>query len=331
MHPIFRRGILKPAGWLALCYLGYWLAVAIDRIVVQGVAFPLLGMGATSWEITPFQITIANSTPEGLHSSLFLALALPLALELVFLAFLARWGTRFRSAFARTGIHFAGLWVVLLLAMHGSLLAYWGRLRFGQFYVQLAVLGPSRLPLRIVITLAATLLLLSFGGMCARRLLDDARKSLELGQGRRWFAVSLLILPVLVILSGAFRSAQARQQIPALGHGGSGVAGDSDRCGFEELLRTDPSREGTESGQGGDGPTPGDDRVSGSVSAKTVLGFRSQAALMTSWWSGESTDAPREENRGPGTWIAANDVWRRLIGTDGRLTESPEERFRGSD
>jgi len=207
MHSIFSRGILKPAGWLALCYLGYWLALVIDRILVQSVAFPLLGMGVTSWEITPFRITIANSTPEGLHSNLFLALALPLVLEVVFLSSLSRWGTRFRSAFVRTGIHFAGLWIVLLLAMQGAVLAYWGHLRLGQFSVQLAALGPSRLPLGIVITLAATSFFLGFGGMCARRLLDDARKSLELGEGAPWFAALFLILPVLVILSSAFRSA----------------------------------------------------------------------------------------------------------------------------
>jgi hypothetical protein len=128
-------------------------------------------------------------------------------LEVVFLSSLSRWGTRFRSAFVRIGIHFAGLWVVLLLAMQGAVLAYWGRLPLGQFSVQLAGLGPSRLPLRIVITLAATLFLLGFGGMCARRLVDDARNCLELGKGATWFAALFLILPVLVILSSAFRSA----------------------------------------------------------------------------------------------------------------------------
>ncbi len=45
---------------------------------------------------------------------------------------------------------------------------------------------------------------------------------------------------------------------------------------------------------------------------------------MAPWWSlPEAEDAPLKENGGSGTSITANDVCRRLTGTNGRMVENP--------
>jgi hypothetical protein len=47
---------------------------------------------------------------------------------------------------------------------------------------------------------------------------------------------------------------------------------------------------------------------------------------MSHWWTPViSAVAPLEENGGPGTWIAFNDVFRILTGTNGRLVKSPQK------
>jgi hypothetical protein len=196
--------ILRLASWFALAYLGYWLALGIDRILMQGVVYPLLGMKVTEWSVTAFRIRIANSQPTESRAELALSLALPLILELGFLSFLACWGTRLRSAFLRITTHFAGLWLVLLLTTQGAILAYWGSLRLGQSSVQIAALVPGHGMARIAITAVVALLLLAFGKMCARRLIAELYASVLPARGQGWLVFLMLILPVLVILAGSF-------------------------------------------------------------------------------------------------------------------------------
>jgi len=205
LHAVPER-VLRLAGWFALAYVGYWLALGIDRILVQGVIYPLLGMKVSEWSVAAFRIRIANSPPTEARAGLALPLALPLILELAFLGFLARRGMRLRSAFLRITAHFAGLWMVLLLTTQVAILAYWGSLRLGQSNVRIAVLGPSHMMARIAITIVAAGLLLACGGTWARRLVAELRGSFLPARSQTWLAFLMLTLPVLVILAGSFGS-----------------------------------------------------------------------------------------------------------------------------
>src|SRR5205807_4493348 len=43
MRSIFPNAVLKPAGWFALTYLGYWSALVLDQLLVELLFSPLLG------------------------------------------------------------------------------------------------------------------------------------------------------------------------------------------------------------------------------------------------------------------------------------------------
>ncbi len=80
------RITFRASGWFALAYLGYWLALALDRLLVQAVAYPLMGMPVTDWSATPFRLRIANAIPAELTRGLALSMALPVSLDLLLLA-----------------------------------------------------------------------------------------------------------------------------------------------------------------------------------------------------------------------------------------------------
>ncbi len=204
LHALLHRAALRPAGWFAFSYLGYWLALALDRILVQAVVCPLWGMQVTEWSVTAFRLRIANAIPGDYTGSLSLPVSLPLVLELIFLIVLARWGARLGSAFLRISLHFAGLWVVLLLGTQGATLAYWGALRMGQFNLRLSVLGLARTAPRIALTAGVAALVVAFGQMCARRLAAELRSSILPPEGWSWLIFPFLTGPVLLILAGSF-------------------------------------------------------------------------------------------------------------------------------
>ncbi len=198
------RITLRASGWFALAYLGYWLALALDRILVQAVAYPLMGMPVTDWSATPFRLRIANVIPAEWSSGLALSMALPTSLDLLLLGLLAAWGLRLRSASLRTACHFAGLWVVLLLATQGAMVAYWGRVRLAQYNVQIAALSADHPVARAGVPALAALVVLAGGAMCARRLIAELHRSILPREGWTWLAFMLMILPVLLILAGTF-------------------------------------------------------------------------------------------------------------------------------
>ncbi len=204
MKPILSQSAVKLAGWFALAYLGYWVALAFDRILVEGVAYPLLGIRVTEWFVSAFRIRITQALPDHFPARLAVFFALPVLVELPFLILLARWGARLRAAFLRIAFHFAGLWIALFLSTQGATLAYRGSLRMGQFNVPLSVLGPNHMLKRFALTAAVALIVLGFGALCARRLLAELRSSLLPREGWTGLALVVLIAPVLVILMAAF-------------------------------------------------------------------------------------------------------------------------------
>src|SRR5712692_1564085 len=204
MKPPLSQGSVKLAGWFGLAYLGYWVALAFDRVLVEGVAYPLLGIRVAEWFVSAFRIRITHVLPDHFPVRLAVLLALPVLLELPFLILLARWGARLGSPFLRIVFHFAGLWTALFLSSQGASLAYRGSLRMAQFTVPLSVLGPHHLLKRFALTAAVALIVLGFGALCARRLLAELRGSLLPREGWTGLALLLLIVPVVVILLAAF-------------------------------------------------------------------------------------------------------------------------------
>ncbi|HJY88292.1 MAG TPA: hypothetical protein VKE24_15775 [Candidatus Acidoferrales bacterium] len=198
------RITVRGSGWFALAYLGYWLALALDRIVVQAVAYPLMGMPVTDWSVTPFRLRIANGIPAEWSSGLAPSAALPAILDVMLLVLLAACGLRLRSASLRTVCHFAGLWAVLLLTTEGATLAYWGRVRLAQYNVQIARLSADQLIVRSGVAALAALVVLAGGRMCSRRLVAELQRSILPREGWTWLALTLMILPVLLVLAGTF-------------------------------------------------------------------------------------------------------------------------------
>ncbi len=98
MRAHIEKLVVKPVGWLGLAYLGYWVALALQSVVVPAVIIPLLGGSVTGWAVTPWQTRFTSSTVEAtgwLASSINL---LPLLLQVFFLAVAALFGERLRPA-----------------------------------------------------------------------------------------------------------------------------------------------------------------------------------------------------------------------------------------
>ncbi len=188
-----------PAGWLALCYLGFWLALALERVCAPIVLLPLLGAPVLGWRVSAFRVTIENAALPSTHAVATLALAAPFVLETTFLTLLAGLGGRVRPAVARIWLHFAGLWTVLQLAAQVTWFAYAGRGALAQLAGQ-PQLSPAS---RIAWAAAAALLLLAAGRVCAGGLVADAGDAWST-ERRRWLALPAVTFPVLPILAGAF-------------------------------------------------------------------------------------------------------------------------------
>ena len=192
----------KPAGWLALAYLGYWGALLLGDIAVPLAVSPLPRAALLGWEFTPFRARVQTAAFPGSPGLVWFVQLAPLLIEVIFLVALAFWGARIRRAAVRIWLHFTGVWVVLFLASQVGLLAYLGRGRFARLLAPLAVQPPLATASRLTLAVIASLLLLSAARPCAARLLADTRNS-WLPQ-RAWPVLLAFLSPVLLILAAAF-------------------------------------------------------------------------------------------------------------------------------
>jgi len=193
----------KAIGWLALAYLGYWIGLILDRVFVPLAILRLAGAPAQGWSVTPFRIAIQNGDLHASAAMTMFILVLPMLLEIVFLLLLTKAGARLRPAVARIGLHFAAIWVILLLASQVAVFGWLGRGPLARLLAPLAGSPPFSLVRRIACAAAAALLLLAAGRICAGRLIADASGA---ATPRRnvWVGLLGVILPVLLILCGAF-------------------------------------------------------------------------------------------------------------------------------
>jgi len=194
------KATLRAAGWCALAYLGYWLAVLIDDLLLRLAVYPHWGAPVLDWRLTPFRALVNNGDLSSLEVPRWLRRLLPLLPDLLALAVLVAVGRRLRSALLRAWLHLAGLWIVLFLAFQAGLLGYLNRGRF-------APLGSSLDPnyaaaMRIGFCALLFLLLLILGSLCARRLFAALPQILGPWGERNSARLLLLILPVVVVLSG---------------------------------------------------------------------------------------------------------------------------------
>ncbi len=165
------------------------------------VISPLLGLPVLSWQFTAFRTNVAAVDPASSSRLSAVLFVLPVLVQAVFLWLVSAFGGRIRSAALRIGLHFAGFWTVLLLASPVAALAYLGRGQLARLLAPALGRPPVSLGMRIVATLAASLVLLLAARICAGRLISDARRALW---DKAWAAVAVLVVPVLAIILAAF-------------------------------------------------------------------------------------------------------------------------------
>ncbi len=197
------KASLRAAGWCALAYLGYWLAVLIDDLLLRLAVYPSWGAPVLDWRLTPFRALVNNGDLSSLGAPVWLRRLLPLLPDLLALALLGAAGRRIRSALLRAWLHLAGLWIVLFLAFQAGLLGYLNRGRFAPLASSLDV---NHAPaMRMGFCALLFLLLLVLGSLCARRLFAALPQIVGPWGERNWARLLLLIFPVVVILSGIFQ------------------------------------------------------------------------------------------------------------------------------
>ncbi len=208
MPSTLNKVLVKPAGWLALAYCGYWVALALQSVIVPAVALPLAGAPVVAWSATPWRATITNAEFTGAAGMRSFLTVLPLVLQILFLLALALFARRTRPAWLRIGLFFAGFWVVLLLLSQIAIFAYLGRGALARLLAPLIGRPPISPAKRIAWTVVSTLLLLVPARLCAGQLLAEARSDWLPKKGR-FGALLALVGPVLLILALVFELGQA--------------------------------------------------------------------------------------------------------------------------
>ncbi len=211
--------LIRLACWLALSYLGHWVALVLDRAAAQLLAWPLANAPVYDVEADPFSLFLSNELRSpGPYARIFLE-AGPLVVAALFIATVWSWGRRpsgsplqSRSEIAR-GSYLLGLWGALNACVIAippvAFLAWVGRGRYARLFTTVTGVPPS-IPARVAIaTLVGVAIVLS-GRMCARRLLEAWRLAViptmrsKEGFGRGLAAFTGLVLPVLFILAAPF-------------------------------------------------------------------------------------------------------------------------------
>ena len=203
MRRFANRFLLLPLGWLALAYLGFWLAWCIDHVLLPLVVFPFTGERISDWILSPFFLSL-SFTHDHSHANFQSGVrSATMLLEIVLLVALTARGARVRSAARRVWLHFAGLWIVLLMALG---LAQWfaaGRGDMGQLFRLLGKTSASATWVRWSAGLPIILFLFFAAAVCARRLIADLRANCSTLAGTTWLPPIALAALVELIVWGA--------------------------------------------------------------------------------------------------------------------------------
>jgi hypothetical protein len=212
MFATLAKGLLRIAGWLSLAYLGFWLALILDRVLVQAFVYRAIGAADIDWMATPFRVSVFapgvlfNVRLMSVYSA---TLVLPLILQASLVAWVLRSQLAKPNARPRvTGflLQFAAMWTVLFLVGDTAVFAARG---FGYWGDVLRILMGVRSPdlwVRVGFTMVMAGLLLFAGARCAGQLVTSAQTENQEMLPRRghWFASALLLfaLPLVLILWG---------------------------------------------------------------------------------------------------------------------------------
>jgi hypothetical protein len=212
MFAALTKGLLRASGWLSRAYLGFWLALILDRVLVQAIVYRAIGAKDMDWMTTPFRASVFSSSVVS-GTSLLSAYAATLLLPLLMQVALICWAVRGRTASTREAstlgvllLQFAVLWTVLFLVADTAAFAvrgfgYWGD-------VMQIVVGARALDVWVRIGFTAIMagFLLYAGARCTAQLMAAAQVDSEAWLPRRGqrlvSALLLLGLPVILILWG---------------------------------------------------------------------------------------------------------------------------------
>ena len=200
MRPLFRwpAALLE---WLALAYIGYWLALLLDRVLFDALLAPLLGVPVLDWQITPFRVFISSTEPgaSGMVPQ-FLRIG-PAVTELLLLAGISIGWIHSRRALPALALNYCGLWCAIILVSDLGAYAWLARGRLARI-LTLAGL-PNTPTARVFVVALAGTLLVAVGAVCARRLFSAFAALAPPGGARRWMAPLLIAVPLLGILHGS--------------------------------------------------------------------------------------------------------------------------------
>lgn len=196
-----RRFIVQPAAWAGLCYVGYWIALLVDRVVVPLLLTQASGAGIRAWRLTPFAVVVA--VPPMHAPDLAVALSmLPLLFDLLLLGCVAVGGALFRGRVLRTAFEFAALWAAMLVSVQWTILGFVDNgflRRLGGFRAR----TPLPLAVYAIATLGIGLFLIVLARPVAMRLEITASEQWTFAR-RRWVALAAVVVPMLGVMAGAF-------------------------------------------------------------------------------------------------------------------------------
>ncbi len=208
MHSPFRwfAAVLE---WCALAYLGYWLALFVDRVFADALIGPLLSAPVQDWQVSPFRVLLISGDPAGPAWMALLLRSLPMVIEIAALIAVACGCFHPTRALPSLAVNFCALWMVLFLSSDLCAGLFFQRRRMMRWLASAGLSGSDIAVYALATLLAA--LLLTAGAVSVRRLLDAFAALAPPGRTRRWMALLLVPSPVLVILFGtiAFRFAFA--------------------------------------------------------------------------------------------------------------------------
>ena len=193
--------LIDLASWLALAYLGFWLAQALDSLVAQVAVYPLVGGYIQGWFVRPFRLSVVNADFNISDRAASWLLCLPLFLEAAYLLAVTVWVRHVRDALLRASFLFGGLWVVILMSVQIVQLFFDRDIDLVRFLRLLVGGHAGSGPFRLAFGGAVAALVLLTGAICARQLVSEVRQGWRLAS-KSWLAVLLLSLPVLLIVWG---------------------------------------------------------------------------------------------------------------------------------
>lgn len=192
------RVIVRYSAWLAVAYLGYWTALFLQSVFVQGVIYPILGSPLEEWRLTAFRAFLANGSPETLPFPYQARELMVMLAQASLVVFVLRLPTGTNRALLRAWSLQAALWTVLLRGVDSAVLAFLGR---GSLTALLPVAVSSRTG-QVTAALVFALILLTIGGAVAGRLIAVSAAFAGRQTISPWRGVALIVLPVCLFVAG---------------------------------------------------------------------------------------------------------------------------------